>query len=100
MRSPFRNSVPRGYHPPRGASTDERIHPQIHPVFVGEVSGIDVSRPLSREEVAAVEAEMDRKRLQVGMNDVSQNEHATQPRDMRRTTVAGDVPTAAQVPAA
>ena len=83
---------------------------QIHPVFVGEVSGIDISRPLSREEVVAVEAGMDRyavlvfhdqkitdeqqmafsrnfgaledarggnitkpedKRLQVGMNDVS-----------------------------
>ena len=83
---------------------------QIHPVFVGEVSGIDISRPLAREEVAAVEAGMDRyavlvfrdqkitdeqqmafsrnfgaledarggniskpedKRLQVGMNDVS-----------------------------
>jgi alpha-ketoglutarate-dependent 2,4-dichlorophenoxyacetate dioxygenase len=83
---------------------------QIHPVFVGEVSGFDVSRPLSREEVAAIEAGMDRyavlvfhdqkitdeqqmafsrnfgaledarggnitrpedKRLQVGMNDVS-----------------------------
>ena len=33
---------------------------QIHPVFVGEVSGIDVSRPLPREEVAALEAGMDR----------------------------------------
>jgi len=33
---------------------------QIHPVFVGEVSGIDISKPLSREEVAAVEAGMDR----------------------------------------
>jgi len=83
---------------------------QIHPVFVGEVSGIDISRPLSREEVAAVDAGMDRyavlvfhdqkitdeqqmvfsrnfgnledarggnitkpedKRLQIGMNDVS-----------------------------
>jgi alpha-ketoglutarate-dependent 2,4-dichlorophenoxyacetate dioxygenase len=33
---------------------------QIHPVFVGEVSGIDISGPLSREEVAAVEAGMDR----------------------------------------
>ena len=33
---------------------------QIHPVFVGEVSGIDVSRPLSRDEVAALEAGMDR----------------------------------------
>jgi alpha-ketoglutarate-dependent 2,4-dichlorophenoxyacetate dioxygenase len=83
---------------------------QIHPVFVGEVSGIDIARPLSPEEVAAIEAGMDRhavlvfrdqqitdeqqmafsrnfgrledarggnitrpedKRLQVGMNDVS-----------------------------
>jgi alpha-ketoglutarate-dependent 2,4-dichlorophenoxyacetate dioxygenase len=83
---------------------------QIHPVFVGEVSGVDLARPLSPGEVAAVEAGMDRhavlvfhdqritdeqqmafsrnfgaledarggnitrpedKRLQVGMNDVS-----------------------------
>jgi alpha-ketoglutarate-dependent 2,4-dichlorophenoxyacetate dioxygenase len=83
---------------------------QIHPVFVGEVSGIDITRPLSRESVAEIEAGMDRyavlvfhdqkltdeqqmafsvnfgsledarggnitrpedKRLQVGMNDVS-----------------------------
>jgi alpha-ketoglutarate-dependent 2,4-dichlorophenoxyacetate dioxygenase len=33
---------------------------QIHPVFVGEVSGLDISRPLSPDEVAAVEAGMDR----------------------------------------
>ncbi len=33
---------------------------QIHPVFVGEVSGIDITRPLSRDEVAAIEAGMDR----------------------------------------
>jgi alpha-ketoglutarate-dependent 2,4-dichlorophenoxyacetate dioxygenase len=33
---------------------------QIHPVFVGEVSGTDLTRPLSREEVAAIEAGMDR----------------------------------------
>ena len=33
---------------------------QIHPVFVGEVSGIDITTPLSREEVAAIEAGMDR----------------------------------------
>jgi alpha-ketoglutarate-dependent 2,4-dichlorophenoxyacetate dioxygenase len=33
---------------------------QVHPVFVGEVSGIDISRPLSPGEVAAVEAGMDR----------------------------------------
>jgi alpha-ketoglutarate-dependent 2,4-dichlorophenoxyacetate dioxygenase len=83
---------------------------QIHPVFVGEVSGVDISGPLSAEDVAAIEAGMARyavlvfhdqkltdeqqmafsrnfgaledarggnitkpqdKRLQVGMNDVS-----------------------------
>jgi len=33
---------------------------QIHPVFVGEVSGIDIARALSREEVAAIEAGMAR----------------------------------------
>jgi alpha-ketoglutarate-dependent 2,4-dichlorophenoxyacetate dioxygenase len=32
---------------------------RLHPVFVGEVTGIDCRRPLSREEVAAVEAGMD-----------------------------------------
>ena len=83
---------------------------QIHPVFVGEVAGVDLSRPLAPSGVAAIEAGMDRyavlvfhdqkitdeqqmafsgnfgaledarggnitkpedKRLQVGMNDVS-----------------------------
>jgi alpha-ketoglutarate-dependent 2,4-dichlorophenoxyacetate dioxygenase len=33
---------------------------QIHPVFVGEVTGVDLAQPLSREEVAAIEAGMDR----------------------------------------
>ncbi len=33
---------------------------QIHPVFVGEVSGIDITAPISREDVAAIEAGMDR----------------------------------------
>jgi len=33
---------------------------QIHPVFVGEVSGVDLRRPLSRDEVAVIEAGMDR----------------------------------------
>ena len=27
---------------------------QTHPVFVGEVSGVDLTRALSREEVAAI----------------------------------------------
>jgi alpha-ketoglutarate-dependent 2,4-dichlorophenoxyacetate dioxygenase len=33
---------------------------QIHPVFVGEVSGADLTRPLTPDEVAAIEAGMDR----------------------------------------
>lgn len=33
---------------------------QLHPVFVGEVAGIDLRKPLSSEEVAAIEAGMDR----------------------------------------
>jgi alpha-ketoglutarate-dependent 2,4-dichlorophenoxyacetate dioxygenase len=32
----------------------------LHPGFVGEVSGIDITRPLSRDEVASIEAGMDR----------------------------------------
>jgi len=31
----------------------------IRPAFTGEVSGIDITRPISREEVAAIEAGMD-----------------------------------------
>ena len=33
---------------------------QIHPMFVGEVSGVDIKAPLSGEDVAAIEAGMDR----------------------------------------
>jgi alpha-ketoglutarate-dependent 2,4-dichlorophenoxyacetate dioxygenase len=33
---------------------------QIHPVFVGEVSGVDLRKTLTRDEVAAIEAGMDR----------------------------------------
>jgi alpha-ketoglutarate-dependent 2,4-dichlorophenoxyacetate dioxygenase len=33
---------------------------QIHPVFAGEVSGVDLRQPLSKSEVAAIEAGMDR----------------------------------------
>jgi alpha-ketoglutarate-dependent 2,4-dichlorophenoxyacetate dioxygenase len=32
---------------------------QVHPVFVGEVTGVDCSRPLSQEDVSAIEAGMD-----------------------------------------
>ena len=33
---------------------------QIHPVFIGEVLGADLTRPLSADEVATIEAGMDR----------------------------------------
>ena len=33
---------------------------QIHPVFVGEVSGIDITSPISPDEVAAIDEGMDR----------------------------------------
>jgi alpha-ketoglutarate-dependent 2,4-dichlorophenoxyacetate dioxygenase len=33
---------------------------QIHPVFVGEVSGIDIAKPLGKEEVAAIEGGLDK----------------------------------------
>jgi alpha-ketoglutarate-dependent 2,4-dichlorophenoxyacetate dioxygenase len=33
---------------------------QIHPVFAGEVSGVDITKPISQAEVAAIEAGMDR----------------------------------------
>jgi alpha-ketoglutarate-dependent 2,4-dichlorophenoxyacetate dioxygenase len=33
---------------------------QIHPVFVGEVSGVDLAQPLTPDEVAAIDAGMDR----------------------------------------
>jgi alpha-ketoglutarate-dependent 2,4-dichlorophenoxyacetate dioxygenase len=33
---------------------------QLTPIFAGEVSGVDITQPLSREDVAAIEAGMDR----------------------------------------
>ena len=33
---------------------------QIHPVFAGEVSGVDITKPVSPEDVAAIEAGMDK----------------------------------------
>jgi alpha-ketoglutarate-dependent 2,4-dichlorophenoxyacetate dioxygenase len=32
----------------------------LHPVFVGEVTGVDLTKPMTREEVAAIEAGMDK----------------------------------------
>src|SRR6202047_1717548 len=34
--------------------------PPLHPVFVGEVAGIDCRHPLGPDEVASIEAGMDR----------------------------------------
>jgi alpha-ketoglutarate-dependent 2,4-dichlorophenoxyacetate dioxygenase len=33
---------------------------QLHPLFVGEVSGIDITKPLTREQATEIEAGMDR----------------------------------------
>src|SRR5260221_4518952 len=33
---------------------------QVHPVFVGEVTGVDLTRPMTLEEIAAIDAGMDR----------------------------------------
>ena len=66
---------------------------QVHPVFVGEVSGVDLARPLSREEDLVI---WDNRQV---MHRVRRYDES-QPRDMRRTTVAGDVPTVAQASAA
>ena len=98
---------------------------QLHPVFVGEVSGVDIARPLTADEVAAIDEGMNRyavlvfhdqkitdeqqmaftvnfgtmedarggnitkpedRRLQVGMNDVSNlgRDGAPMPRDSRQ----------------
>src|SRR5271156_399125 len=33
---------------------------QLTPIFAGEVSGVDITAPLTKDEVAAIEAGMDR----------------------------------------
>ena len=43
---------------------------QIHPVFVGEVSGVTLTKPLTKPEVAAIEAGMDRYAVLVFRNQV------------------------------
>jgi len=40
----------------------------LHPLFVGEVSGIDTTRPLSREQVVSIEAGLDRYAILVFRN--------------------------------
>ena len=70
---------------------------QIPGAFAGEVSGVDLSRPLSPAEVAASDFVMWDNRQT--MHRVRRYSEA-HPRDMRRTTVAGDAPTVAPAPAA
>jgi alpha-ketoglutarate-dependent 2,4-dichlorophenoxyacetate dioxygenase len=48
---------------------------QIHPVFAGEVSGIDITRPITREEVVAIEAGMDRYAVLVFRGQKLTDEH-------------------------
>ena len=62
---------------------------QIHPVFVGEVSGVDLNRPLRREEVAAIDAGMDRYAVLVFhdqnlTDDAADGVHAQLRRDRER----------------
>jgi len=46
-----------GTHSPPDAGRGITIQP-LHPVFAGEVSGVDLTRPLERETIAAIEAGM------------------------------------------
>ena len=84
---------------------------QIHPVsvFAGEVSGIDITKPLSRDEVAAIEAGMDRYAvlvfheqkvtdeqqmafsLQFGVFEQGHGGNITKPEDRRLQVGMGDV---------
>ena len=84
---------------------------QIHPVsvFAGEVSGIDITKPLSRDEVAAIEAGMDRYAvlvfhdqkvtdeqqmafsLQFGVFEQGHGGNITKPEDRRLKVGMGDV---------
>ena len=84
---------------------------QIHPVsvFAGEVLGIDITKPLSRDEVAAIEAGMDRYAvlvfhdqkvtdeqqmafsLQFGVFEQGHGGNITKPEDRRLKVGMGDV---------
>src|SRR6185295_5836618 len=82
---------------------------QIHPVFVGEVSGIDIGKPLTPQDVAAIEAGMDRYAVLVFHNQKLSDEqqmaftrnfgaiedarggNVTKPQDKRLATGMNDV---------
>ena len=95
---------------------------QIGLCFAAEVEGVDMTQPLSPEEVAAIHAGMDTYAVLVAIQrefvyahkwrvgdlvmwDNRQTMHrarpfpAHEPRDMRRTTLRGDGPTVAQAAA-
>ena len=81
----------------------------LHPVIAGEVSGVDITKPLSREDVAAIEAGMDRYAVLVfhdqpftdeqqmtyaknfGTPEVPKSASVTKPEDYRLKTGLADV---------
>jgi alpha-ketoglutarate-dependent 2,4-dichlorophenoxyacetate dioxygenase len=71
----------------------------IHPAFAGEVSGVDITRSLSREEVAAIEAGMDRYAVLVfheqRLSDDAQREF-TRNFGMLESSPGGHIATAAE----
>lgn len=81
----------------------------LHPLIAGEVSGVDITKPLSREDVAAIEAGMDRYAVLVfhdqpfddekqmafaknfGTPEVPKGASVTKPEDYRLKTGLADV---------
>ncbi len=82
---------------------------QITPVFAGEVSGIDITKPISKEDVAAIEAGMDKYAVLVfrdqrftdeaqmafgpnfGRIEASRGGNVTKPQDLRLKPGMNDV---------
>ena len=82
---------------------------QINPLFAGEVSGIDITKPIGKEDVAAIEAGMDRyavlvfrdqrftdeEQMAFGANfgriEASRGGNVTKPQDMRLKQGMNDV---------
>ena len=82
---------------------------RIHPAFTGEVSGIDIAKPISPDDVAAIEAGMDRYAVLVfrdqditdeqqiafsrnfGAIENARGGNVTKPGDLRLTTGMNDV---------
>jgi len=75
---------------------------QIGLCFAAEVEGVDMTKPLSPEEVAAIHTGMDTYAVLVFHRQTMHRARpfpAHEPRDMRRTTLRGDGPTVAQAAA-